>query len=86
MEGTILKDGDIPIMDMDKSAFSFYSKLVLDTKINQNIDKNVNIYKKQKKNVNDAVRSSTLQSYSMSALETVMTVQFNLLQTRLFII
>ena len=35
-------------MDMDKTIFKAYAKLILTTKLNQNIDENVNIYKKLK--------------------------------------
>ena len=33
---------------MDKTDFKYHSKLILTTKLNQNIDENVNIYKKLK--------------------------------------
>ena len=48
MVDKIRKGGDIPIMDMDKSCFIFPPKLIITTKINRNIDGNVNIYKKRK--------------------------------------
>ena len=35
-------------MNMDKTNFRAYSKLILTTKLNRNMDENVNIYKKLK--------------------------------------
>ena len=47
-DGKILKKRDVPIMDMAKSTCSFSPKLILTAKVNENVDENINIYKKRR--------------------------------------
>ena len=49
IEEKIIQSGDISFVNMDKTDFKYHSKLILTTKLNQNIDENVNIYTKAKR-------------------------------------